>query len=63
MGQQGATAAAGGSFVDQWMTLFQTTAGGSATTAVNEQAVSELRGKQRNVFGSYLAYNKDLDQI
>jgi len=63
LGQQGAGSQAGGSFVDQWITLIQTSNGGSVTDALNEQTVSELRGKQRNIFGSYLVYNKDLDQI
>lgn len=50
-----------GNYVDEFITMIQTASGSSAVTAKTDMATSVLKGKQRNVFGSYLVYNLDLD--
>ena len=43
--------------------MYQLTSGGSAVTAKTDLASGTLKGKQRNVFGSYLTYNDGLAAV
>lgn len=61
LGYQGAGSSA--PYVDQFITMYQTTSGGLATTSATTLATRVLMGKQRNVFGNYLVYNENLQQV
>lgn len=53
----------GSTYTDEFITMYQTASGGAATTANTAMVSGTLKGKQRNVFGSYLVYNSALNQI
>jgi len=61
MGYQGAGTAA--PYTDQYITMYQLTAGGTAVTSATDLASRTLQGKARNTFGSYLVYNEDLQSV
>jgi hypothetical protein len=50
-------------FVDEFITMYQTAAGGTPVASKTDLSVGVLKGKQRNAFGSSIVYNNNLDQI